>query len=61
MTLRELLKVMPGLECVRVYNHGIIITGYVCYFDLECECKILNKEVSGMKKLKDQKILIILK
>ena len=61
MTLRGLLKVMPGWICVMVYDHGIMISGYVCYFDLGCECKILNKEVSAMKKLKNQKILIILK
>lgn len=61
MTLRELLKVTVGTVCVRVYRNNImLVSGYVSYFDLESNHRILNSPVKRIVIAEYEKMIIIL-
>ena len=61
MTLRKLLKVVPGWEYIKVYKHGERFSGHTCFLDLDYETPILNEKVDHIESLEYEKILIILK
>lgn len=61
MTLRKLLKVVPGWDYIKVYKHGLKFSGYTCFLNLDYENELLNEKVDHIETLEYEKLLVVLK